>query len=73
MLARIYTRERLWGFGLLALGVGTLIPLCLVLVGGGAPGMLGAGVFIMLGSLGIRFLLVKIPHASPRAREESEV
>ena len=73
VLARIYTREQLWGVGLLTLGVGTLIPLCLVLVGGGAPGMLGAGVCLLLGSLIIRFLIVRLPHASPRAGEERGV
>jgi Ni/Fe-hydrogenase subunit HybB-like protein len=65
MLARIYTREQLWRVGMLTLGGGTLIPLGLVLVGGSPPLMLGAATFILLGSLVIRFLLIKIPHASP--------
>jgi hypothetical protein len=63
VLARIYTREQLWRVCILALGGGTLIPLCLVLVGGSPPLMLGAGMFILLGSLVIRFLIIKIPHA----------
>jgi Ni/Fe-hydrogenase subunit HybB-like protein len=67
VLARIYTREQLWRFAVLALGGGTVIPLCLVLVGSSPPLMLGAGMFLLLGSLVIRFLLIKIPHASPTA------
>jgi Ni/Fe-hydrogenase subunit HybB-like protein len=65
VLARIYTREQLWRFGMLTLGGGTLIPLCLAFVGGCPPVMLGAGIFIVLGSLVIRFVIIKIPHASP--------
>ena len=65
VLARIYTREQLWRIGMLTLGGGTLIPLCLVLVGGSPPLMLGAVMFLLLGSLVIRFLIVRIPHASP--------
>jgi Ni/Fe-hydrogenase subunit HybB-like protein len=65
VLARIYTREQLWRIGMLTLGGGTLIPLCLVLVGSSALLMLGAGMFLLLGSLVIRYLIVRIPHASP--------
>jgi Ni/Fe-hydrogenase subunit HybB-like protein len=65
VLARIYTREQLWRVGMLTLGGGTLIPLCLVLVGSSPALMLGAGLFILLGSLVIRYLIVRIPHASP--------
>jgi Polysulphide reductase, NrfD len=71
VLVRIYTREQLWRIGMLALGGGTLIPLGLVLVGSNPALMLGAGIFILLGSLAIRFLIIKIPHAFPRAREET--
>jgi len=73
VLARIYTREQLWRVGIIALGGGTLLPLCLVFVGGSPPFMLGAGIFILLGSLTIRFQIVRIPHASARAREQGEV
>jgi Ni/Fe-hydrogenase subunit HybB-like protein len=65
VLARIYTRKQLWRVGTLTLGGGTLIPLGLVLVGGSSPLMLGAVLFLLLGSLVIRFLLIKIPHACP--------
>jgi Polysulphide reductase, NrfD len=63
VLARIYTREQLWRIGMLTLGGGTLIPLGLVLVGSSPPLMLGAGMFLLLGSLVIRFVIIKIPHA----------
>jgi hypothetical protein len=69
VLARIYTREQLWRVGLFTLGGGTLIPLGLLLVGGSPPLMLGAGTFLLLGSLVIRFLLIRIPHASPWAHD----
>ena len=39
--------------------------LCLLFVGGSPPLMLGAGMLILLGSLVIRFLIIRIPHASP--------
>ena len=73
VLVSIFTRGQLWRIGILILGGGTLIPLVLVLVGSSPPLMLGAGMFLLLGSLVIRFLIVRIPHASARAREESEV
>jgi Polysulphide reductase, NrfD len=62
VLARIYTREQLWRAGILALGGGTLIPLGLVFVGASPPLMLAAGTFLLLGSLVIRFLIIRIPH-----------
>jgi len=65
VLARIYTREQLWRVGMLTIGGGTLIPLVLLLVGSSPPLLLGAGTFLFLGSLLIRFVLIKIPHASP--------
>jgi Ni/Fe-hydrogenase subunit HybB-like protein len=64
VLARIYTREQLWRVAMLTLGGGTLIPLGLVLVGSSPPLMLGAGMFILPGSLVFRFLIIRIPHAS---------
>jgi hypothetical protein len=63
VLTRMYTREQLWRVGLLTLGGGTLIPLGLLLVGGSPPLMLGAGTFLLLGSLVVRFLIIRIPHA----------
>ncbi len=47
---------------------GTLIPLILLLVGDGAPWILGAVLFILAGNLAIRSLFLKIPHASHESR-----
>jgi hypothetical protein len=41
-----------------------LIPLCLLFVVGNPLFMLRAVTFILLGSLVIRFVIVKLPHAS---------
>jgi Ni/Fe-hydrogenase subunit HybB-like protein len=64
VLALIYTRQQLWRVGILTLGGGMLLPLWLVLVGGSVPLMLGAVILILLGSLVIRYLIIRIPHAS---------
>ena len=64
-LSRIYTRRELYGVGALSLGGGLLVPLCLLLVAGSSLFMLGAVMFILLGSLVIRFVIIKLPHASP--------
>lgn len=63
-LLRIYSRRELYGVGALSLGGGVLIPLCLLLVVDSSLFMLGAVMFILLGSLVIRFVIVKLPHAS---------
>jgi hypothetical protein len=63
-LSRSYTRWELCGVGALSLGGGVLIPLFLLCVVGSPLFMLGAVMFILLGSLGIRFVIVKLPHAS---------
>jgi hypothetical protein len=47
---------------------GTLIPLFLLLVGDGAPWILGAVSLVLLGSLSVRLLIIKIPHASHEIR-----
>jgi hypothetical protein len=60
-LSRAYTRSQLWRAGLLALGAGTLVPLGLVLVGGSPPLMLIAVLFLLLGSLVIRFVILEMP------------
>jgi hypothetical protein len=65
VLARIYTRGQLWCVGIITVGAGTLLPLVLVFVGGSPPLMLGAGTFLLLGSLVIRFLIIRIPRAYP--------
>ena len=63
-LSRIYTRRELYGVGALSLGGGVLIPLFLLFVGGSLLFTLSVGMFILLGSLVIRFVIVKLPHAS---------
>jgi hypothetical protein len=64
-LAQIYTPRELWQLGLLVLGGGTLAPLCLVVVGGSSPLLLAAALLV-LGSLVIRFVIIKVPHALSR-------
>src|SRR5712691_922208 len=63
-LWRIYTRRQLYGVGARSLGGGVLIPLFLLFVVGSPLFTLSAVTFILLGSLVIRFVIVKLPHAS---------
>jgi hypothetical protein len=63
--ARLYTREQQWSVGALILAGGTLIPLSLTLLNGGLPFLFGSLIFLLAGSWAIRFVYVKIPHASP--------
>jgi Ni/Fe-hydrogenase subunit HybB-like protein len=63
--ARLYTREQQWRAGLLIFAAGTLIPLGLTLFSGGVPFIIGAVIFLLVGSWVIRFVYVKIPHTSP--------
>jgi hypothetical protein len=62
-LARIYSPRQLWQLGLLTLGGGTLVPLCLVLVSGSPAVLLAAVLLLVLGSLAIRFVIIRVPHA----------
>jgi hypothetical protein len=64
-LLRIYTSRQLWRLGILTLGGGVLAPLCLVLVGGSPLLLLAAVLLLLLGSLAIRFVIIKVPHALP--------
>jgi hypothetical protein len=61
-LSRIYSRWELCGVGAHSLGGGVLIPLSLLCVVGSPLFMLSAVTFILLGSLVIRFVIVKLPH-----------
>jgi hypothetical protein len=63
-LSRIYTRWELCGVGALSLGGGVLIPLFLLFVVGSLLFTLSAVMFILQRSLVIRFVIVKLPHAS---------
>jgi hypothetical protein len=63
-LSRIYRDQQVHLALVLTVVAGTLIPLILLLVGGGAPWSLGAFSFILAGNLAIRSLFLRIPHAS---------
>jgi Ni/Fe-hydrogenase subunit HybB-like protein len=63
-LLNIYTRWELWSVGALSLGGGVLLPLVLLCVVGRPLSMLSAVMCILLGSLVIRFVIIKLPHAS---------
>jgi hypothetical protein len=67
-LARIYRDQQVHLALVSAVVGGTLIPLILLLVGDGAPWVLGAVLFILAGNLAIRSLFLKIPHASHESR-----
>ena len=67
-LSRIYRDQQVHQALALTVAGGTLIPLVLLLVGGGAPWTLGAVLFILAGNLAIRSLFLKIPHASHESR-----
>lgn len=61
-LVRIYETRKLWGNAAFVFALGLLLPLCLTLAGNTA--LLLSGVFfLLLGSLAIRYAIVKIPHA----------
>lgn len=62
-LARIYSPREFWRLGLLTIGGGMLAPLCLMLIGGGTPVLLAAVMLLLLGSLAVRFAIIKVPHA----------
>jgi Ni/Fe-hydrogenase subunit HybB-like protein len=64
-LVRLFTRGQLWRVGMLTFAVGTLIPLCLILLGDDPSLAFGAMLFLVLGSLIIRSVYIKIPHVLP--------
>jgi len=70
--ARLYTRGQQWLVGILIFAAATLIPLSLTLLSGDLPFLSGAVIFLLLGSWVIRFVYVKIPHASPLKIRSSE-
>jgi hypothetical protein len=63
VLWRIYTPTQLWYIGMLTWGAGIVVPLCLLLIGDSAPLLLAAVLLVVLGSLAIRYVIIKIPHA----------
>jgi hypothetical protein len=62
-LARIFAPRQLWQLGLLTLGGGMLAPLCLLLVSDSPAVLLATVLLLGMGSLAIRFVIIKIPHA----------
>src|SRR5262249_34514649 len=67
-LSRIYRDQQVYlALALIIVG-GALIPLILLLVGDGAPWILGAVLFVLAGNLAIRSLFLKIPHSSHESR-----
>jgi hypothetical protein len=65
-LVQIYPPQELWRLGLLTLGGGALAPLCLVVVSGSLLALLAAVLLLLLGSLAIRYVIIKVPHALSR-------
>jgi Ni/Fe-hydrogenase subunit HybB-like protein len=63
-LLRLYASRKLWRHGILTLGGGLLAPLCLLLIGGSPPLLLAAVLVLLLGSLAIRFVIIKVPHVA---------
>jgi Polysulphide reductase, NrfD len=63
-LSRIYSRWELFGVGAVSLGAGLLVPVSLLLVSGSSLFMLAVVIFVFLGSLFIRFMIIALPHAS---------
>jgi hypothetical protein len=61
-LAKIHSRKQLWRLGLLTLGGGTLLPVCLLSLGDNVFLTLAAGGLVLLASLFIRHVIVRIPH-----------
>jgi hypothetical protein len=61
-LSRKYTPREMRWLGALSLVGGVLIPMCLLLVADGPLFLLAAVLFLLLGSLLIRFVLVYLPH-----------
>jgi DMSO reductase anchor subunit len=62
-LFRAYTSRQLASFAALVVGVGTLLPLALLLVAESRVLEMAAVLFLLLGSLAVRFVIVRLPHA----------
>jgi hypothetical protein len=62
-LSRAYTPGQLARLAALCAGVGTLAPLALL--AGGSPLPVLAAVLLLVGSLPVRFVIVRLPHVSP--------
>jgi len=64
VLSRVYTPRQLAHLTVFGVGVGTLVPLVLLLAGGSRFPVLAAVLFLLLGSLALRFTIVRLPHTS---------
>jgi hypothetical protein len=62
-LSRAYTPRQLGRLAALGVGVGTVVPLALLLAGGSLLLVLAAVLFLLMGSLALRFAIVRLPHA----------
>jgi hypothetical protein len=62
-LSRIYVPSQLGRLAVIYVGGGTLVPLLLLLVGGSPLPVLTAVLFVLLGSLVIRYVIIRVPHA----------
>jgi hypothetical protein len=71
-LSRIYRDRQVHLALVLTIAGGTFIPLILLLIGDGAPWILGAVLFILAANLAIRSLFLKIPHASHESRSSTK-
>jgi hypothetical protein len=63
-LSRAYTPRQLARLAAVGVVVGTLAPLALLLAGGSLLPVLAAVLFLLLGSLALRFVIVRLPHMS---------
>jgi hypothetical protein len=63
-LSRVCTPGQLSRLAALGVGVGALIPLGLLLASGALLPVLAAVLLLLLGSLALRFAIVRLPHAS---------
>jgi hypothetical protein len=62
-LNRLYKRRLLWQRVMLGIGGGMILPLGLILVSDRSLVLLAAVLLLLLGSLAIRFEIIKLPHA----------
>jgi len=64
VLSRVYTPKQLGRIAALSIGVGTLVPLALLSVSGSLLSVLATVLSLLLGSLALRFVIVRLPHVS---------
>jgi Ni/Fe-hydrogenase subunit HybB-like protein len=62
-LKRIYGSKQLSQRGTLGVGAAMILPLGLILIGDSASLLFAAVIFLLLGSVAIRFEIIKLPHA----------